>query len=283
MAESDDTGQAGIGGAVCPVVLTVAGSDSGGGAGIQTDLKTFAAWGCFGTTAVTCVTAQNPDEVRGVEALSTAIVRQQIETVCDGFPVAAAKTGMLYDADIVACVAATLARRSIPFLVVDPVMLATSGAALLRDDAVVAIQELLLPLATVSTPNIPEAEALTGLSITSVEAQEDAARAVFERFGCACVVKGGHLVLPGHGATGAAQLVDVLYDGSEMYRFTATRLSVAETHGTGCTFAAACTAGLANGLALPEAVRAAQAFVVRALATPFRAGRHTPLGIRPVS
>jgi hydroxymethylpyrimidine/phosphomethylpyrimidine kinase len=262
-----------------PVVLTVAGSDSGGGAGIQADLKTFSALGCFGTTAITCVTAQNPDEVRGVQALSPAIVRQQVETVCDGFPIAAVKTGMLYAIDIVACVAETLAARAIPILVVDPVMIATSGTRLLRNDAIAALRKQLLPLATVTTPNIPEAEALTGLAIKTVADQETAARAVFELCGCACVVKGGHLELPADDGASPSRIVDVLYDGSKLHRFVQPRLDVHETHGTGCTFAAACTAGLAHGLALAEAIGAAQAFVAQCLARPFVTGKHTPLGI----
>ncbi len=261
-----------------PVVLTIAGSDSGGGAGIQADLKTFAALGCFGTSAITCVTAQNPDAVRGIEALSPEIVQRQIDAVCDGFPVVAVKTGMLYSAELVARVAAVLGARRLPALVVDPVMIATSGGRLLKDDAVAALRSDLLPLATVTTPNIPEAETLTGMAIASVEQMEAAARAVYDRFGCACVVKGGHL----DSARGAA-LVDVLYDGAVCHRFAQTRLPAVETHGTGCTFAAACAAGLAHGRTLPDAVKAAQAFVAHALAAPFRAGKHTPLGIRPAA
>ncbi len=255
-----------------PVVLTIAGSDSGGGAGIQADLKTFAALRCFGTTALTCVTAQNPSGVTAVGALAPALVAQQIRAVCAGFPVAAAKTGMLYSAAIIRTVAREVAAARFPCLVVDPVMVATSGARLLREDAVTALGRELLPLATVVTPNAPEAEVLAGFPVTTRAALRRAARAIGRRFGVACLVKGGHL------ARGA--VVDVLYDAGTLYEFVTPRVAARETHGTGCTLSAALTACLARGCSVPEAAARAQAFVVRALANPVQAGSHFPLGIR---
>lgn len=235
-----------------PVVMTIAGSDSGGGAGIQADLKAFTALGVFGVSAITCLTAQNTAEVRGILPISPAMVALQIETVCDGFPVAAAKTGMLYSAAIIEAVARTAQHRRIPRLVVDPVTIATSGARLLRRDAVRALCQKLLPLANVITPNLPEAEALCGHAIPDMAAQELAAREIARRYKTACVIKGGHL--PG------GIVVDVLFHAGRIYRFKSPRLRVA-THGTGCMFSAALTAHLAKGRPLPEAVRGAKRYV----------------------
>ncbi len=256
-----------------PAVLTIAGSDSGGGAGLQADLKVFHASGCFGTTAVTCVTAQNPDEVRCVEALSADTVAAQVRTVCDGFPIAAAKTGMLFSAEIIEAVAGVVAECGLEELVVDPVMVATSGARLLREDAVVALQEHLIPQARVITPNLPEAEVLAGHSIASLEALREAAREIGERFGVACALKGGHL----EGDT--ATVVDVLYDAGSVEVFETPRVAVQETHGTGCTFSAVVAAELALGRSLKEAVARAQAFVASALSGALSVGDHTPLGV----
>ena len=234
-------------GAPIPAVLTIAGSDSGGGAGIQADLKAFTALGCFGTSAITCVTAQNPDGVRGVAAIPAGMVREQIEAVMDGFPVAAVKTGMLYSAAIVEEVAATLSARRPGFLVVDPVMVATSGARLLEEDAVAAVCEALLPLADVVTPNLPEAEVLCGHPIVDRAAAHAAAGEIGERFGIACALKGGHL------DTGAL-VIDLLYADGETESFPGPRVAARETHGTGCTFAAALVAWLAKGSCLAEAM-----------------------------
>ena len=235
-----------------PVVMTIAGSDSGGGAGIQADLKTFAALGVFGTSAITCLTAQNPSEVRGILAVTPAMVTLQVETICAFFRVAAAKTGMLYSAAIIEAVARTIKHRRIPWLVVDPVMIATSGKRLLRRDAVSALCNWLLPLADVITPNRPEAEALCGQTIGTLPDMESAAREIGARYHAACVVKGGHL--PGNA------VVDVLFSARRIYRFRSARLRVS-THGTGCMFSAALTALLAQGIDLPEAVRDAKRYV----------------------
>ena len=253
-----------------PVVLTIAGSDSGGGAGIQADLQTFAALDVFGTSAVTCLTAQNPDAVTRVDATDPEMVREQVRTVCAGFPVSAAKTGMLFSAAIITSVAAAVEECAIPNLVVDPVMVATSGATLLQQDAVEALCRALVPKAQVITPNLPEAEIMRGSPIEATrEGLCDAAREIGTAFGTACVVKGGHL--PGH------ELVDVLYADGQIHVFKAEMLSVRETHGTGCTFSAALAAGLARGRKLPDAVRAAQHFVGGALRGALAAGQHYPL------
>ena len=267
-----------------PVALTIAGSDSGGGAGIQTDLKTFAAHQVYGTTAITCITAQNPGTVTGVEPVSAEMVVKQVETVCDGFPVAAAKTGMLYSAGIIRAVADVLRRRRIKRLVVDPVMVATSGAKLLQDDAIATLQETLLPRALLVTPNIPEAEILWDQPIRNTEEQQDAAEGIALRFGVACVVKGGHMGESDADQPQRPHLINVLCARGRLHSFQHDRVAGGDTHGTGCTFAAAVTANLANGLTLEAAVESAGAFVGNAIATSLDTGTHHPLGIgiRPV-
>lgn len=252
-----------------PTILTIAGSDSGGGAGLQADLKTIQALGGYGTCAITCVTAQSPDEVTGIAELTPDMVVRQIETVCRGFPVAAAKTGMLYSAEIIRAVAAADLQEGIPVLVVDPVMVAASGARLLRDDAVSALCEELIPHARVITPNMAEAEILCGQALASVEDLQRAARSIGERFDVACVVKGGHL--------NGLEVVDVLYDGGEEHVFSSSRVLASSTHGAGCAFSAALTTLLARGELLPEAVRQARDYVIAALRAAESVGRHHPL------
>ena len=252
-----------------PVALTIAGSDSGGGAGIQADLKTFAALGVFGTSAITCVTAQNPGAVTGIAEIQQDMIARQIRAVCDAFPVAAAKTGMLYSIPAILAVVNDPALRKIPFLVVDPVMVATSGAPLLRSDAVRVLCDRLLPRATVITPNLDEAAVLCGRPLDNLAAQEAAARELTKRFGVAAVVKGGH--------RGGKTIVDVLFTEGKIYRFSQPRLAVHETHGTGCAFSAALTAFLARGEALVKAVEHAQLFVHEALKQATLIGRHYPL------
>ncbi|MBW7907607.1 MAG: bifunctional hydroxymethylpyrimidine kinase/phosphomethylpyrimidine kinase [Kiritimatiellae bacterium] len=252
-----------------PVALTIAGSDSGGGAGIQADLQTFSAWGVFGTTAITCVTAQNPSGVSAIQAIEAATVKEQIRKVCEAFPVAAAKTGMLFSAEIIRAVAEADEEFGIPVLVVDPVMVAASGARLLQPDAVEAICATLLPTARVITPNLHEAEILLGRPIPNVQELRVAAREIGERFDIACVAKGGHL--PGDHVT------DVLFDEGEEAVFTSPRLPHVETHGCGCTFSAALTAGLARGMLMRDAVRHAKGFVNGALENALKIGAHQPL------
>jgi hydroxymethylpyrimidine/phosphomethylpyrimidine kinase len=260
--------------------LTIAGSDSGGGAGIQTDLKTFAAFDCFGASAVTCLTAQNPDEVAGVEAVGPEMVALQIATVCKGFPVAAAKTGMLYSASIIKAVVNAIKSAQLPFLCVDPVMAATSGARLLRKDAVETLCTELLELASVTTPNLQEAEILCGHEIASLEAMRCAAGEIGRKFGTSCVLKGGHLE-SGRKEHSADTVSDVLYHEGNLIEEKFPRIDARETHGTGCAFSAALTACVAGGDDLPTAFRKARLFVAEALARPLHVGAHFPLGIRP--
>ncbi|MDP6525086.1 MAG: bifunctional hydroxymethylpyrimidine kinase/phosphomethylpyrimidine kinase [Kiritimatiellia bacterium] len=264
------TGRSG-GAAVTPVVMTIAGSDSGGGAGIQADLKTFHALGVFGTSAITCVTAQNPGGVSGIEAIDPGMVALQVDTVCEGFPVLSAKTGMLYSRGIIEAVADVVSRRSLPNLVVDPVMVATSKAKLLKDDAIEALLSKLVPLARVVTPNLPEAEIICGEQIDSMAQLKNAARKISGEYGVACVLKGGHL--------DTEQSIDVLCCGEEVFEWASAWVDVTETHGTGCTFAAAVTSYLALEKSLPVAVERAKAFVADGLRNAIRAGEHRPLGV----
>ncbi len=253
-----------------PVALTIAGSDSGGGAGIQADLQTFAAAGVFGTSAITCVTAQNPDKVSGIYPLEPAMVIAQMEAVLDAFPVCAVKTGMLYGADIITAVAGAISRFRPPILVVDPVMVAGSGARLMRDDAVDALLHCLLPLAGVVTPNIAEAEILAGMEIKDDAKQIRAAVVIAERWKIACVVKGGHL-------TGGDRLTNVIALGDRVETWHVARVKTGKTHGTGCTFAAAITAAMALGADVFEAAARAGRAVTEALNAGFAAGAHYPL------
>jgi hydroxymethylpyrimidine kinase/phosphomethylpyrimidine kinase len=256
-----------------PVALTIAGSDSGGGAGIQADLKTFAALGVHGTSVLTCITAQNPCRVAGIEPVSPRMVRTQIEAVFEALPPRGVKTGMLFSAAIIRAVAAFFEERratgAIPPLVVDPVMVATSGAVLLKPEAIQTLSERLLPLATLVTPNADEAALLTGWKLRSLADLREAARELHDRFGCAALVKGGHLPLP--------DAVDVFFDGQTWLTLRARRIRGVSTHGTGCTYSAAIAAGLAGGLSLPEAVRRAKRFVSRSIAATYRAAGHDVL------
>ncbi len=237
--------------------LTIAGSDSGGGAGIQADLRTFHAFGVFGTSAVTAVTAQNTIGVQAVQALDPPIVRRQIESVRADLPPRAAKTGMLANQDIVRAVVAALDGFEVP-LVVDPVMVATSGDRLLEPAAVNAILDELVPRATLVTPNLPEAAILAGLPVRSPGAMSAAARIIVDRGAGAALIKGGHL--------GDAVVVDLLWDGESERVWTSPRIRTTETHGTGCTLSAAITAGLAAGLALETATERGIAFTHAAIA-----------------
>ncbi len=250
--------------------LTIAGSDSGGGAGIQADLKTFAAHGVYGTSAITALTAQNTVAVTAVHVAPAAFVVAQIEAVLADLGCDAAKTGMLATAEIVSAVAAAIVRLGIPNVVVDPVMVAKSGDALLAEAAVSAVRRDLLPVARVVTPNVPEAEVLVGAPIRSVEDAVAAAHAIRALGPQAVIVKGGHLDRP--------DIVDVLVDGTRVVKLTAPRVAGVHTHGTGCTFAAAIAARLARGEVLEAAVRAAQAYVAGAMRAGIPLGRgHRPL------
>lgn len=252
-----------------PIALTIAGSDSGGGAGIQADLKTFTVLGCYGTSVLTAVTAQNTLGVQEAVALDPSLVRQQMDSVLSDIGADAAKTGMLANAGVVEAVADRVRAYALSPLVIDPVMVAKGGAPLLAPEAREALVRLLFPLATVITPNIPEAEALTGLTLDSTETVQEAARRLHEMGPAWVVVKGGHR--PGPDA------VDVVYDGKEFHYLRRPRLNSFRTHGTGCTFSAAITAGLAHGRPVLEALRLAKTFVTRAIQTAPPIGRgHGP-------
>ena len=241
--------------------LTIAGSDSGGGAGIQADLKTFAACGVYGTSAITAVTAQNTLGVTAWEPVSTELVIAQIETAGGDLPPAAVKTGMLATAAIVEAVAATIKELDLPNLVVDPVMVAKGGDRLLRDDAVAAMKTHLFRLAEVLTPNIPEAEALTGMRITSVDDMLAAARRIREMGPRVVIVKGGHAA--------SHESVDVVCLPHAEFELRGPRIATVHTHGTGCTFASAIAAYLALGRPLEEAIREARTYLEGAI-------RHAP-------
>ncbi len=247
-----------------PVALTVAGSDSGGGAGVQADLKTFAALGVHGLCALTSITAQNPRGVLAATGCSPSLVQEQLRAVAVFRP-RAAKTGMLLSTGIIRAVAQFFHSNRPIQLVVDPVMIATSGARLLERPAKKALEDELLPLATLVTPNVPEAEALTGLKLRDPEDLRAAARKLHRQFGCAALVKGGHL------QTGPTA-IDVFYDGKEEFLLEAARAKGVATHGTGCTFAAAITAHLARGAKPAAAVTAAKGFVTNAIHRSVRAG-----------
>ena len=240
------------------IALTIAGSDSSGGAGIQADLKTFSAFGVYGASAITALTAQNTRGVQGVEAVSPAFVAQQIDSVLSDLAVGAVKTGMLATTEIVSTVARSLRQAGAIPLVVDPVMVATSGDVLLAPDAIAAIRTELAPLAALITPNLPEAARLLGREQAKTEAEVEHQARALQQLGChAVLVKGGH----GKGA----EAVDILFDGAAVRRYALPRIDTPHTHGTGCTLSAAIAALLAQGVPLPDAVERAKAYVWQGL------------------
>ena len=256
-----------------PRALTIAGSDSGGGAGVQADLKTFSALGVFGASVITAITAQNTVGVTAVHEVPVDVIAAQVDAVLEDIGADAVKTGMLSSSEIIECVAESLRRRAglpgVQRLVVDPVMVAKTGDALLREDAVESLRNLLLPLAAVVTPNIPEAEALTGQSIASRDDVRRAAQEIVGMGARSVVVKGGHLEGPA---------TDLFYDGEGFREFTSERIDTKNTHGTGCTFASATAAGLARGLTPEEAAAAAKEYVTEAIRHSFPLGQgHGPL------
>ena len=257
-----------------PVALTIAGSDSGAGAGIQADLKTFAALGVYGVTVITAITAQNTVGVRAVQEIDLDVIRAQLDAVAEDFSIGALKTGMLSSAAIIEIVAAGIQRHRLGPLVVDPVMIAKSGDRLLREDAVDALRRRLLPLTHVVTPNLPEAEVLAGRPIRTRDDRLAAARAIMELGAQAVVIKGGH--------SQDDPIVDLLVDGQGVHEYRAARIVTTSTHGTGCTFSAAIAAGLAIGLDLPRAVAQARDYLSRALASAPGLGHgHGPLNHFP--
>ncbi len=240
-------------------ILIIAGSDSGGGAGIQADIKAVTVLGGFAMTAVTALTAQNTLGVHGVHAIPEAFIAQQIDVVLSDIGADAIKTGMLHSVGVIQTVIASLADYPDVPLIVDPVMVAKGGAALLQADAVASVRALLLPRATIVTPNLPEAETLTGLGIRSVDDQVAAGKALLAMGARAALIKGGH--------GSAEQLVDVLVTAGGVATFASNRIDTRHTHGTGCTLASAIATGIGQGMALDDAVRRACAYVHAAIAT----------------
>jgi hydroxymethylpyrimidine/phosphomethylpyrimidine kinase len=272
-----------------PVALTIAGSDSGGGAGIQADLKTFAALGVHGASAIACLTAQNPRRVLGVEPCSPKMLCQQIEAVFAELPPQAVKTGLLFSAENISVVADFFRRdefhesqtkkngdsrrsslRKIQ-LVVDPVFISTSGTRLLQPAAEKVLKEKLLPLAALVTPNLDEAEILAGQKIPSPEKMREAARKIHSRYGCAVLLKGGHL-------KNSRQAIDVFFDGETELLLSAPFVKGVSTHGTGCTYSAAICAALALGHDLPHAVEIGKNFITAAIAGSYKIGKYFALG-----
>ncbi|MCH2505368.1 MAG: bifunctional hydroxymethylpyrimidine kinase/phosphomethylpyrimidine kinase [Dehalococcoidia bacterium] len=252
-----------------PKAMTIAGSDSGGGAGVQADLKTFAALGVYGASTLTAITAQNTVAVTAVHDIPTDVITAQIDAVLTDIGADAVKTGMLSSSDIIECVCEALEVHGVQRLVVDPVMIAKSGDALLREDAIGSLRTRLLPLAMVVTPNIPEAEALTETTIVSDADVRRAAEAIVGMGARSVVVKGGHREGPA---------TDLFYDGKEFKEFTAPRFDTVNTHGTGCTFASAVAAGLARGMVVTDAVALAKDYVTEGIRHSFSIGQgHGPL------
>lgn len=253
-----------------PRVLTIAGSDSGGGAGIEADLKTFSALGVYGMAAITAVTAQNTVAVTGIHDIPPAFVAEQIADVASDIGVDAAKTGMLSTADIIEAVAAEIARFDIRMLVVDPVMIAKSGDALLQTSAIETLKSRLLPLAWIVTPNIPEAEILAGVKIKCPGCIEEAAKRISALGPRFVLIKGGHLDSP--------EAADYLFDGHGIESFTTPRIQTKNTHGTGCTYSAAIAAFLAQGAETPHAVAQAKHYLTGAIQNSLDIGKgHGPL------
>jgi hydroxymethylpyrimidine/phosphomethylpyrimidine kinase len=253
-----------------PSVLTIAGSDPSGGAGIQADLKTYAALGVYGMAAITALTAQNTTEVTGIHEIPADFVALQIDTVLADITPDAVKTGMLANAEIIRIVAAKAHQYSFRNLVVDPVMVAKSGDRLLRDDAVNALRSDLIPVARVLTPNLPEASDILGRPVRTVDDMRAAARDIHALGAASVVIKGGHL--PGD------TLTDILFDGTKFSEFNSERVPTKNTHGTGCTFASAIAAYLARGEALHEAVRKAKDYLTEAIRRAYDIGHgHGPV------
>jgi hydroxymethylpyrimidine/phosphomethylpyrimidine kinase len=253
-----------------PRVLTIAGSDSGGGAGIEADLKTFTALQTFGMAAITSVTAQNTVGVTGVHDLPPDFVAEQIDDVAQDIGVDAAKTGMLSNAAIAEAVADSVARNKIEKLVVDPVMVAKSGDPLLQESAQIALRERILPLAYVVTPNVPEAEVLAGIHIENSDDVKEAAQKIHDLGSRYVLLKGGHMA--------GEEAVDYLFDGETLQTFRAPRIDTKNTHGTGCTYSAAIAAFLAKGLPVHDAVQQAKDYLTGAIQHSFSMGTgHGPL------
>ncbi|MGJ4753152.1 bifunctional hydroxymethylpyrimidine kinase/phosphomethylpyrimidine kinase [Leptospira kmetyi] len=261
-----------------PVTLTIAGSDSGGGAGIQADLKTFTALNTFGTSAITCLTSQNPSGVTGILEVDAEFLEKQILAVLDYFPVQAIKTGMLFSTAIIEKTSSLLSVRKKSektfSLVIDPVMVATSGAKLLQDSAIEALLFKLIPIADLITPNLDEAEILSGRKIGKAEEMPDLAKEIFEKFKVPILLKGGHL-------QNEKIALDILYDGKALYKFEKPFVSGFYPHGTGCTYSSAITSYLASGESLPKAVLHAKEYLHAAIEQAYTAGKDKTLNHTP--
>ena len=254
-----------------PRALTIAGSDSGGGAGIQADLKTFTAFRVFGMSVLTSITAQNSESVSGIYDLPPEFVKLQIDAVLGDIGADAAKTGMLSNEGIISAVAEKITEYRIEKLVVDPVMRAKSGDRLLKRESERALTQELLPLAFIVTPNLPEAEVLSGIEVSSTADIREAAKRIKSLGPRYVLLKGGHLEK-------TSESIDLLYDGEDFYNFSSPRIETRNTHGTGCTYSAAICAGLANGLGAMEAIREAKNYVTGAIRKSFNLGKgHGPL------
>ncbi len=249
-----------------PVALSIAGSDSGGGAGIQADLQTFASLRVHGTTVITCITAQNPGIVSDIETCSPSMVRRQLEAVFNGFRPRAVKTGMLYSAQIIRTVTQYLQDQKVS-LVVDPVMVSTSETRLLKPSSLKTLIFDLFSIATLVTPNIKETEVILGKKLHSLDDMRAASREMHQRFGCSILIKGGHL-------RGIRRATDVFYDGKQEHLFSAPFIRGVRTHGTGCTYSAAITAFLARGVPLAQSVAQGKAFVTKTILTSHRVNGH---------
>lgn len=241
-----------------PVALTLAGSDSGGGAGIQADIKAMEANGVFATSVLTAITAQNTEAVTMSFDLPEQLIAAQIDAVVGDFPIGAAKTGMLSSSAIIEIIADKVEEHGLTPLVVDPVMMSKSGFKLLEDAAIDTLRDRLIPLATVVTPNTHEAELLADVEVNTLDDAGTAARRIFEQGPGAVVVKGGHL-------RDASEAVDVFFDGTELRTFSAPRIDTKNTHGTGCTYASAIAANLAKGHSVPDAIDRAKQYVTTAI------------------
>lgn len=254
-----------------PIALTLAGSDSGGGAGIQADLKTFAALGVHGASAIACLTAQNPKRVLGIEICSPKMLQRQLEAVFEELNPRSAKTGMLFSKKNVLVVAEFFRNKKCP-LIVDPILVSTSGAKLIELKALKILKEKLLPLAALVTPNLSEAEILSGQKISSIEQMRAAAKKIHSQFGCAVLVKGGHL-------KNTREAADIFFDGKTELLLVAPFVKGIRTHGTGCVYSAAICAALALGHDLPRAVEIGKQFVTAAISNSYKIEKHFVLGI----
>jgi hydroxymethylpyrimidine/phosphomethylpyrimidine kinase len=259
-----------------PAALTIAGSDSGGGAGIQADLKTFAALGVHGTSAITAITAQNPKNVLSIQVTEASILRDQIKAVTEAFQLGGVKSGMLFSVEIVEIVASEFIRfgKSSVLRIVDPVAISTSGATLLKPGVLKTLQSLLLPAASLVTPNLAEAEMLTGMGVSSIAEMRIAARKLFETYGCAALIKGGHLKR-------SPESLDIYFDGKTELLLQAPRLQVGKLHGTGCTYAAAIAGYAALGCDLPYAVQLAKEYITQAISQHLVSNKHVLLNHFP--